>query len=85
MKMFFYDLDAAIEEAKFCAESEKRKYFVKPKYRGFEVFPKTRKGKPKAGFIEVGFKEEEPVDAPRSEWKLGEERPADWPEPEYYK
>jgi hypothetical protein len=85
MKMFFDDLDAAIEEAKFCAESEKRKYIIKPKYKGFEVFPKTRRGGIKPRNTEVGFKEETPVDAPRSEWVLGEERPADWPEPEYYK
>lgn len=57
MKMFFDDFDAALEEAKFCAESEKRKYIIKRKYNGYEVYPKTRRGIMKPGLVEVGFKD----------------------------
>ena len=62
MKMYFDDLDAAIEEAEFCAAHERRKYIIRFMKKGFEVFPKTRKGKPKGSCIEMGFKEDGPVD-----------------------
>lgn len=83
--IIFDNLEDALEEAEWCAKDERRKYIVRPKYNSFEVFPKRRKGKVKSNYIEVGFGGPGQFDPPRSEWKLGEDRPEDWPEPEYYK
>jgi len=52
----FDKLEDAMEEAQFCASTEKRKYVVKKVYDRFQVFPKYRKGALKPGIIEVGFR-----------------------------
>jgi len=52
----FDNLEDALEEAQFCASTEKRKYIVRQKYSRFQVYPKYRKGKEKPGLIEIGFK-----------------------------
>lgn len=54
--MVFDKLEDALEEAQFCASTEKRKYIVRQKHSRFQVYPKYRKGKTKPGLIEVGFK-----------------------------
>lgn len=56
--MIFDNLDAALEEAQFCAQDEKRKYIVKIERNGFKVIPKYRKGVRRYKHIEVGFKSE---------------------------
>ena len=54
--ILFDKFEDALEEAQFCASTEKRKYIVRQKYSRFQVYPKYRKGKTKPGLIEVGFK-----------------------------
>ena len=56
--IIFDKLEDALEEAQFCASTERRKYIVKPAHNRYRVYPKYRKGALKPGIIEVGFKEE---------------------------
>lgn len=54
--MIFQSLEAALEEAVWCAEQEKRKYIIKARHNIYEVIPKYRKGVKRYRHIEVGFK-----------------------------
>ena len=56
--MFFDTLCAALEEATWCAETEKRIYIIRRKKDKFKVMPKSRMQK-YYFHIEVGFKQED--------------------------
>jgi hypothetical protein len=54
--VIFTDFQAALEEAAWCANEEKRKYILRFKNNSYEVIPKYRKGVKRYRHIEVGFR-----------------------------
>lgn len=52
----FDDLDSALEEAKFCADEERNKYYVFERDHKYVVRKKHSSVRLKTSHIEVGFK-----------------------------